>query len=159
MESLTESLIRIYERDLDQLEKELRLYPDEASVWAVYGDIKNPGGNLCLHICGNLRHYIGKILGGTTYVRNRDLEFSAKDISLQQLYEAIADARQAVRSTLQRLQPQDLEKTYPTEELGYPMTTGFFLIHLASHLNYHRGQVNYHRRQLAAGRWDASTGN
>lgn len=148
METLTESLIRIFQRDLDQLEKELQLYPDEASVWAITSDIKNPGGNLCLHICGNLRTYVGKILGGTGYVRNRDLEFSARNVPLQQLYDAIKETREVVTTTLQHLSPSDLEKAYPTEELGYPMTTGFFLIHLASHLNYHRGQVNYHRRLL-----------
>lgn len=149
MEGLIESIIRIYERDLIQLENEISLYPDEASVWALAGDIKNAGGNLCLHVCGNLRHYIGKILGGSSYVRNRDLEFSAKDVPRQALYDAIKDTRQAVESALRQLSLPDLEKTYPTEELGYPMTTGFFLIHLASHLNYHRGQVNYHRRLVA----------
>jgi uncharacterized damage-inducible protein DinB len=149
MENLTESLIRIFQRDLDQLEKELRLYPDEASVWTIRRDIKNPGGNLCLHICGNLRTYIGRMLGGTGYVRNRDLEFSAKNVPVEELCDAIKETREVVTTTLQRLQPGDLEKPYPTEELGYPMTTGFFLIHLASHLNYHRGQVNYHRRLIA----------
>jgi hypothetical protein len=28
------------------------------------------------------------------------------------------------------------------------MTTGYFLVHLATHLNYHLGQINYHRRLL-----------
>jgi len=146
---ITEDLIRIFERDLDQLEKEVRLYPDEASVWTIGGDVKNSGGNLCLHICGNLRTYVGKILGGSDYVRNRDVEFSAKNVPRVEIYAAIHETRHVVTTTLRRLQPTDLEKIYPTEELGYSMTTGFFLVHLASHLNYHRGQVNYHRRLLA----------
>ncbi|WP_312822420.1 DinB family protein [Epilithonimonas sp.] len=51
-------------------------------------------------------------------------------------------------SALDRLSQRDLEKDYPTEALGYKMTTGYFLIHLLSHLNYHLGQINYHRRLL-----------
>lgn len=53
-----------------------------------------------------------------------------------------------IDSALDKLSQGDLEKDYQTEALAYKMTTGYFLIHLLSHLNYHLGQINYHRRLL-----------
>ena len=58
------------------------------------------------------------------------------------LHTTIAKLEQVFAS----LKAEDLEKPYPLEVLGYPMTTGYFLIHLYGHLNWHLGQVNYHRR-------------
>ncbi len=55
-----------------------------------------------------------------------------------------------VLSTLEILSEEDLSKLYPIEVFGKPMSTGFFLTHLATHLNYHLGQINYHRRLTAA---------
>jgi uncharacterized damage-inducible protein DinB len=56
-----------------------------------------------------------------------------------------------VRSTLAGLVENDFDKPYPIEVFGHPMTTGYFLVHLTTHFNYHLGQINYHRR-LVAGR-------
>jgi hypothetical protein len=67
MDLTTESLIKIFDRDLLKLEAEIRLYPTDESLWGISRDIKNPGGNLCLHLCGNLQHYIGAVLGKTDY--------------------------------------------------------------------------------------------
>ena len=82
MNPVTESLLVLYQRDLDKLGEELKQYPSHESMWAIAGDIKNSAGNLCLHLCGNLQHFIGARLGGSGYVRNRDAEFALKN-SLQ----------------------------------------------------------------------------
>ena len=108
----------------------------------------NSGGNLCLHLLGNLNTYIGAELGKSGYVRQRDLEFSMKDIPKTELFEKIESLIEIVDSTFKQLLEEDLKKDYPTEALGYRMTTGYFLIHLLAHLNYHLGQINYHRRLL-----------
>ena len=142
------SLAKIIERDLNQLEKEISLYANESSLWEIKGEIKNPGGNLCLHLCGNLQHFIGTLLGHTGYIRNRDNEFSAKGVLREQLLREIQKTKKDVLSTLEKLDPAVLKKEYPLQVLGYPMTTTYFLVHLVGHLNYHLGQVNYHRRLL-----------
>ena len=77
---MTESLKSLYNRDLNKLKFEIESYKDERSIWAVDKTISNSAGNLCLHLVGNLNAYIGAELGKTSYVRNRDLEFSLKDI-------------------------------------------------------------------------------
>ncbi len=141
-------LKKIFERDLDQLAQEISAYSNESDLWVVKGEIKNSAGNLCLHLCGNLQHFVGKVLGGTDYVRNREAEFADKHIPRATLLKEIATTRKVVSDVLHNMSPAQLDQTYPVQVFGEPMTTGFFLIHLATHLTYHRGQINYHRRLL-----------
>lgn len=145
---LIEILNELYERDLNKLKEEIRLYADEADLWKTGGEITNSAGNLCLHLIGNLRHFFGSVLGGTGYLRDRDAEFASRDVSRTELLSGIDAALNDVKATLQKLSAEDLAKTYPVDVFGKPMTTEFFLIHLATHLNYHLGQINYHRRLL-----------
>jgi len=141
-------LKKIFERDLDQLAQEISAYSNESDLWVVKGEIKNSAGNLCLHLCGNLQHFVGKVLGGTDYVRNREAEFADKHIPRATLLKEIATTKKVVSDVLHNMSPAQLDQTYPVQVFGEPMTTGFFLIHLATHLTYHRGQINYHRRLL-----------
>jgi hypothetical protein len=146
---LSQILTELYERDLNKLREEIELYSDEADLWKVGGDIINPAGNLCLHLTGNLKHFFGAVLGGSGYVRDRDAEFSRKNVAKSELLAGIDEAKSVVLATLEKLTDEDYSKTYPFEVFGKPMTTGFFLTHLESHLNWHLGHINYHRRLLA----------
>lgn len=146
---LTETLIQLYERDLERLKSEIGQYTDEADLWKTSGDITNSGGNLTLHLIGNLKHFIGAVLGGSGFVRDRDAEFSSGAVDRGILLTQIDATVEVVKSTLTKLTDEDLAKTYPIEVFGHPMTTEFFLIHLTTHLNYHLGQINYHRRFLS----------
>lgn len=138
----------LYNRDLNKLKVEIESYQNEESLWKIDENISNSGGNLCLHLLGNLNTYIGAELGNLGYVRQRDLEFSLKDIPKNELLEKLESLIEIVNSTLEKLSDEDLKKDYPQEALGYKMTAKYFLIHLLSHLNYHLGQINYHRRLL-----------
>ena len=149
MSLIVESLQYLFERDLNLLEKEINQYPDSESLWQVEGSIINSGGNLCLHLCGNLQHFIGAVLGNTGYVRNREKEFLPQQgISKQELITEIKQTKEVVTTTLSTLYEAVLEKDYPQQVLNRTFTTGGFLLHLAGHLNYHLGQINYHRRIL-----------
>jgi uncharacterized damage-inducible protein DinB len=148
MITIVETLLKLFDRDLLRLEEEINLYQSEEALWKIGGEIKNTAGNLCLHLCGNLQHYIGANLGRIAYVRNRDNEFAAKGLSKAQLVAEVQKTRQTVRESLETLKPSVLESEYPEKVYDYPMTTGYFLIHLTAHLNYHLGQINYHRRIL-----------
>ena len=140
----------IFERELNKLIEEIRLYPNEEAIWKIVPGIKNSGGNLCLHICGNLQHFIGSVIGNTGYVRNRDKEFSATHVPSSELISEVQKTIQAVVSTLQSNPEINLEEEYtgiPPHVLGKEkLTKGFFLMHLISHMSYHLGQINYHRR-------------
>ena len=143
------SINKIIERDLNKLEDEINLYSSEETIWKINGEIKNSGGNLCLHLCGNLQHFIGAILGKSGYVRNRDNEFAAKGVASRELVAEILQTKEAVKSSLEKLDINILVQEYPVTVFNYSMTTTHFLIHLTAHLEYHLGQVNYHRRLLS----------
>ncbi|WP_347053253.1 DinB family protein [Flavobacterium olei] len=143
---VTETLKTLFNRDLNKLKTEIESYENESSIWQIDKNISNSAGNLCLHLIGNLNTYIGTELGKTGYIRNRPLEFSLKDIPKSELIEKIEATIQVVNSTMETLNDTDLEKIYPQIVFEKEMTTGFFLIHLATHLGYHLGQINYHRR-------------
>ncbi|MBC5773239.1 DinB family protein [Pontibacter sp. KCTC 32443] len=145
---LLQDLITILNRDLEKLYSEIDGFTEEANLWKTTGNITNPAGNLCLHLCGNLNRYIGAKLGNSGYVRDRPAEFSRKDVPKTELLKQVEQTREMVANTLQQLQPTSLEQEYPEQVLGKPMTTGFFLIHLTAHLSYHLGQINYLRRVL-----------
>jgi len=117
-------------------------------MWTLQGDIANSAGNLCLHILGNLNHFIGGVLGETGYARNRDSEFSQKGIPRSRLIQEVKEVNEIIKKTLENLNEKDLDKPYPINVFEEEMTTGYFLIHLHGHLNYHLGQINYHRRMI-----------
>lgn len=145
---LKDTLIEIFERDLKKLVTEINLYKDEDKLWVIQEGISNSAGNLCLHLAGNLNHFIGATLGNTGYVRHRDDEFSLKNIPRQDLILNIENCILIIKATLNDLPEADLEKDFPLEVFGGKIKTEFMLVHLATHLSYHLGQINYHRRLL-----------
>lgn len=145
---LIDTLISLFERDLNKLKTEIESYPNEFQIWKIEHQISNSAGNLCLHLIGNLNTYIGAELGKTGYIRNRPLEFSLKDIPKSELLSSIDKTLEIIINTLKSLTDQDLEKIYPQIVFEKEMTTGFFLVHLSTHLAYHLGQINYHRRLI-----------
>jgi len=75
----------IFIRDLNKLKSEIELYKNESDIWVIAKEIKNSAGTLCIHLNGNLKHFIGAILGGTDYKRDRDSEFTIRNISKTEL--------------------------------------------------------------------------
>lgn len=145
---LTTTLKTLFRRDLEKLMEELSLYTNESKIWYIEKGISNSAGNLALHLVGNLNTYIGSYLGNTGYVRNRELEFSQKDVPRDVLIKMIADTIVVIDQALDVVTPEQVEALYPIEVFGGPIYTGHFLVHLSGHLMYHLGQVNYHRRLL-----------
>lgn len=145
---LINTLKELYTRDLDRLKQEIKLYEDEDKLWYVEEGISNTGGNLCLHLIGNLNTYIGAALGKSGYVRNRPAEFSLKDIPREKLLEKIEETKLVVIQTLDGLTEADLAAEYPVLVFKEKTSTEYLLVHLTTHLTYHLGQINYHRRLL-----------
>lgn len=152
---MKEILLKIFDRDLNKLKDEISSYKDERKLWVISGEthqiggqVNNSGGNLCLHLCGNLQHFIGATLGNSGYVRDREAEFGTKDIPKSELLKEIDQTIAVVDKTLSELKEKKLNEIFPINVFGYEMTTEFFLVHLVSHLGYHLGQINYHRRLL-----------
>jgi uncharacterized damage-inducible protein DinB len=138
----------LFERDLNKLKTEIELYHDETKLWYIEKGISNSAGNLCLHLIGNLNAFIGAELGKTGYVRNRELEFSLKDVPVKELIEKIEATLEVVKKSLAIVTEEQLQADYPLMVFKEKLSTGMFLTHLSTHLSYHLGQINYHRRLL-----------
>ncbi|HEX8250675.1 MAG TPA: DinB family protein [Pyrinomonadaceae bacterium] len=146
---LKEALLEIFERDLDKLANEINSYADEDKLWIIDGEVSNSAGNLCLHLLGNLNHFVGATLGASGYVRNRESEFSSKNVSRRDLLASIEKTKSAVSKTLNKLSGGSFERDFPAEKHDKTVKTDFMLLHLLAHFNYHLGQINYHRRLTA----------
>lgn len=133
-------------RDLAAMDRMLALYPDDASLWRDAPGIPNRGGTLVLHCCGNLRHYVGAILGGSGYVRERDEEFARRGVTREELRALLETTMREVESALDGLGDDDLRGDYPEIVAGYRVPARDFLLQLCTHFAYHLGQFDYHRR-------------
>jgi len=143
-----EEMIKVIEQDLLRLKTELESYKDENKIWITEGAVNNSAGNLALHLIGNLKHFIGAVLGKSGYVRNREAEFSSKNIPVTTITKEIDETFEVVKKTILSLTEEDYTKDYPEQIFNFPMTTGYFVIRLIEHLGYHLGQISYHRRLL-----------
>jgi hypothetical protein len=144
----TDALIKLFKRDLNALKQEIDAYQNEDNLWISNNEISNSAGNLALHIIGNLNHFIGATIGDSGYIRQRDLEFSQKNIPKSELISEIDETLSIVESVINSLSEVDLQKEYKRRVTEEYMTTEFFLVYLTIHLAYHLGQINYHRRIL-----------
>lgn len=145
---MIEALILQFEKHLDTLGEEITKYKSEEALWKIENEILNSGGNLCLHLCGNLQHFIGTVLGSSGYLRHRDSEFNDKNVPKQDLLILIEQTKISVNAALSDLDPETLSYEYPLQVFGKPISKVSFLLHLLGHLGYHLGQLNYHRRLL-----------
>lgn len=142
------TLKALFDRDLKRLITEIGQYKSEDDIWKVKGQINNSAGNLCLHLVGNLNTYIGKELGRTDYIRNRDLEFSSKGIPRQQLIQKVENTIEMINKTFDNFDENLLQTEYPILVFDEKTSTEYLLVHLTTHLAYHLGQINYHRQLM-----------
>ena len=152
--TLAADLARLLARELDAFAREVELFPDDAALWRTVPGVTNAAGTLALHACGNLQHFVGAVLGGTGYVRDREREFGARGLSRADLVTQLAEAREVVRTTLAALGDAALAAPYPQPPGGVRVSTQRFLLHLLVHLGFHLGQAGYLRRALTG---DATT--
>lgn len=140
--------VEVYLRELQKLHDEIQLYPNDETLWIIAPGTLNSGGNLCLHLVGNLQHFIGATIAHNGYVRNRDAEFASKGFSKHELVVMLHETQAMLQSVLPKLSETDLEKEFPFDFMGkHP--TRWYLNQFVLHLNYHLGQVNYHRRMIS----------
>src|SRR6185503_9921048 len=108
--------------------------------------VTNSAGNLALHVAGGLQHLVGAVLGRTTYVRDRDAEFSRRGGTRADVSAELDRAMAVVREILPRLPEHMLDAEFPEPVLGVKFRTRIFLLHLCAHAAFHLGQAGYLRR-------------
>lgn len=150
LQGMTEAneLAALFRRDITRVIQQIGAFP-EGRLWEVTGGVKNPAGNLILHLEGNLREYIGRQLGGVEYQRRRDEEFNGRNVTAAEMTSRMESVREMVIQVIGSLTPEVLSAPYPESVLGGGLSTRQFMIHLIGHLNYHMGQIDYLRRVLS----------
>ncbi len=146
--ALAQDLAALFRRDLTRLAQQIEAFPEDRLLWEHAPVITNSAGNLALHLEGNLREFIGRVLGNVEYRREREKEFSDQGATRAELIIRAKDLGDRIPELLESMTPQQLETTYPMEVLGGRLSTQQFLIHLSGHFNYHLGQIDYLRRFL-----------
>lgn len=144
---LRETLLRVLHREISSVRLEVMAYPDDDALWRVVPGISNSGGTLALHLAGNLRHFVGTVFGGTGFVRDREWEFAARNLSRADVAAHLTDTLSHLVTTLEELDPARLDAMYPAPvgpDLQVPADA--LMVHLAVHTGYHLGQIDYHRR-------------
>jgi hypothetical protein len=149
--SFQSELAELYRRDLTRLTQEIELFPGDAYLWKTLPGIKNPVGNIVLHLEGNLRTYIGNHLGGVGYQRDREYEFSGKGMPASGLLARIEPLKAMIPGIIEQLPDSKLDEIFPEQMWGAPRITRLFLMHLYGHLNLHLGQIGYLRRIVTEG--------
>ena len=145
---LAHELAALYTRDLTRLIQEISAFPDTATLWQTRSGITNSAGNLALHLEGNLREFIGRLLGNIDYQRDRPREFSDSGIEQRELVARLSAVRDEIPLVVANLSAEELEAVYPQPHGGVTLSSRQMVIHLAGHLNYHLGQIDYLRRVL-----------
>lgn len=142
------TFIQFYQKGLQDLRQEATQFKSEELLWKTLPGVKNSCGNLFLHLIGNLNYFIGAQMGNTGYVRNRDLEFSAKDVPVHEIIKQIEALETIIPTVLQSKSEGWLAEEFLMEFLGAKQKNEFMITQMLVHLNYHCGQINYLRRML-----------
>jgi uncharacterized damage-inducible protein DinB len=109
-------------------------------VWLRHSENENAVGNLVLHLCGNIRQWIGTGIAGKPDVRVRDREFSARgnvepgDLK-QRLEQTVAEAIAAIRD----LTPERLREHVTVQSYDVPVLGAIY--HVVEHFSGHAGQI------------------
>ena len=121
------------------------------SLWTKPFPFGNSIGHLVLHLTGNLNHYVGAMIAGSGYVRQREQEFTDPahppvEVLLSQFHEAVA----MVKSTLHSLRTTKGSRSPVEHNVPIQTRLGLFLVCLA-HMNNHIGQMSYLVQALQSG--------
>lgn len=119
----------------------------QEQIWARGSDNENAVGNLVLHLCGNVRQWIGAGIGGRPDQRDRDSEFRARDgVSPAQLCAGLCDAVSAASEIIRNLPPARFTQQLTIQ--NYNVTVLEAIYHVVEHFSQHTGQIVFATKLL-----------
>jgi uncharacterized damage-inducible protein DinB len=135
---LEESLPRILEC-LDKLSND--------QIWWRPNETSNSIGNLVLHLCGNVRQWIGTGLGNLPDHRKRQTEFDERRlITKENLVRELLSTMMMAREIISNVDETELLQLRPVQTFQESGLT--ILIHVTEHFSYHTGQIAYITKML-----------
>ena len=108
-------------------------------IWLRGSENENAVGNLVLHLCGNVRQWIGFGVGGRPDVRTRDLEFAARGGEAIELKERLCATVAEAIALIRPLTPERLEQI--TKIQAYEISVLQAVYHVVEHFSGHAGQI------------------
>lgn len=112
----------------------------EEQLWWRPNAESNAVGNLVIHLCGATRHFLGRGVGGSDYVRDRDREFAERGpVATAALLTLLEGTVAEADRVLTGLTPARLFET--TRNVEPQMTVLACLMRMSHHWAYHGGQV------------------
>lgn len=109
-------------------------------IWMRGGENENAIGNLVLHLCGNVRQWIGFGIGGKADVRMRDREFNARGgAERADLKERLRAVIEDAVDVLRRVDAATLAKRVSIQ--NYDISGLEAVFHCVQHFGQHTGQI------------------
>jgi uncharacterized damage-inducible protein DinB len=120
---------------------------DDEKVWARSKDNANAGGNLVLHLCGNVRQWVVSGIGGEQDIRKRDAEFAAHEgASAAELRLLLEQTIGQASSIIERLPAARLPEQLTIQ--GYGVTVLEAVYTVVEHFAQHTGQIIFATKLL-----------
>lgn len=109
-------------------------------IWARGSESENAIGNLVLHLCGNVRQWIGSGVAGLPDDRQRDVEFDARGGKSPEELADLLKTRVAEAAGIIRTVPAGrlTDRIVPQ---GYDVTVLEAIAHVIEHFSQHTGQI------------------
>ena len=112
----------------------------EEQIWDRGSENENAVGNLVLHLCGNLRQWIGAGVAGQPDIRVRDREFQARgSITTKELRERLDTAVGEAADIIRHVSEERLKETINVQ--GYDIRVLEAIMHVLEHFAQHTGQI------------------
>src|SRR2546425_6214314 len=121
---LTTWIAAILRRDLGALRREIEAYADERDIWRVAPGISNCAGTLALHLGGNIQFFVGAVLAGAGYVRDRDAELARRGVPRAEVLPGIDAPIPAGEGGVAAPRPAGAQKRHPPRPPGAARTPG-----------------------------------
>ena len=124
----------------------------EDQLWWRPNEKSNSVGNLTLHVCGAVEHFLNRGVGGQEYTRDRPAEFSTTSMPKAELVAKLDETISRAEQTFSNLETSRLSD--PSTEPAYYSTVFEDLFGVAIHVAVHTGQIVYITKMLKEGSID-----
>ena len=116
-------------------------------IWMRDSDNVNAAGNLVLHLCGNVRQWIGTGVAGLPAIRQRDAEFAARGgVPKAELSARLTQTMQEAAAIVGALTSERLAERISVQ--GYDVTVLEAVYHVVEHFSHHAGQIVFATKLL-----------
>jgi len=127
---------------------------DDGQLWWRPHADSNAVGNLVLHVCGSSRHFLGRVVGGTGYERDRKAEFAAQGpLPRADLLRALEETVAETDRILGALDPARLLELREVPR-DSPQSVLALVLRTSHHWAVHTGQIVYATKLLTEGGLD-----